>query len=176
MFNKILVCLDGSKLTEQILPYVEAQAVAFNSTIELLQVVLVSGKESPNHPATYAELLQLAETNARQYLEHVAESLRKKGIKVCCVTLTTTPVGFAIVDYAQAAGSFDLIALATHGHGGLGKLIMGSVADYVLQKSGLPVLVIKPKVIVKATEMNHEDIQAHRDFETTPQRYTGPLM
>lgn len=145
MFNKILVCLDGSKLAEQILPYVEAQAVAFNGTVELLQVVLVSGKESPDHPATYAEQLQLAEAKARQYLELVAEPLRKKGIKVFCVTLNTTPVGFAIVNYAHAVGSFDLIALATHGHGGLGKLIMGSVADYVLQKSGLPILVIRPR-------------------------------
>ncbi len=145
MFDKILVCLDGSKLAEQILPCVEAQAVAFNSAVELVQVVSVSGKESPGHPATYAELLQLAETDARQYLEQVAESLRKKGIKVFCVTLITTPVGFAIVNYAQAVGSFDLIAMATHGHGGLGKLIIGSVADYVLQKSGLPILVIKPK-------------------------------
>ena len=145
MFNRILVCLDGSKLAEQILPYVEAQAVAFNSSVELVQVVLVSGKESPDYPTTYTELLRLAETDARQYLEQVAESLRKKGIKVFCATLTTTPVGYAIVNYAQAVGSFDLIAVATHGHGGLGKLIMGSVADYVLQKSGLPILVIKPK-------------------------------
>lgn len=145
MFNKILVCLDGSKLAEQILPYVEAQAVAFKSSVELIQVALVSGKESPNHPATYPELLQLAEADARQYLECIAEPLRRKGIKVGCVVLNITPVGFSIVDYAQKVGSFDLIALATHGHGGLGKLLMGSVADYILQKSGLPILVIKPR-------------------------------
>jgi nucleotide-binding universal stress UspA family protein len=145
MFNKILVCLDGSKLAEQILPYAEAQAIAFNSSVELLQVVMVSGKEPPNHPATYEELLRLAEADARRYLENTAGLLKKKGIKVSCVTLVTTPVGFAIVDYAKTVGSFDLIALATHGHGGLGKLLIGSVADYVLQKSGLPILVIKPK-------------------------------
>jgi nucleotide-binding universal stress UspA family protein len=145
MFEKILVCLDGSKLAEQILPYIEAQAVAFRSSVELVQVILVSGKESPDHPGTYAELLRLAETDARQYLEQVADLLRKKGIKVSCVTLNTTPVGFAIVNYAHAVGSFNLIAMASHGHGGLGKLIMGSVADYVLQKSGLPILVIKPR-------------------------------
>ncbi len=145
MFNKILVCLDGSKLAEQIIPYVEPQAVAFNSSVELLQVVTVSGKESPDQLATYEELLKLEEAKVRQYLEHAAEPLKKKGIKVSCVTLTTTPVGFAIVNYAQTVGSFGLIALATHGHGGLSKLIMGSVADYVLQKSGLPILVIKPR-------------------------------
>ncbi|XUW99776.1 MAG: universal stress protein [Dehalogenimonas sp.] len=145
MFKKILVCLDGSELAEQIIPYVEAQALAFGSNIELLQVVMVLGKEPPNHPATYAELLQLAEDEARRYLERVAEPLRKKGITVSCIILNTTPVGFAIVNYAQMDGSFDLIAIATHGVGGLSKLIMGSVADFVIQKSGLPILVIKPK-------------------------------
>ncbi|PPD59221.1 universal stress protein [Dehalogenimonas etheniformans] len=144
MYNKILVCLDGSKLAEQILPYVEAQAVAFKSNVELIQVVTFSGKESQNHPTTYLELLQMAEADARLYLECVADSLRKKGIKVGCVVLNTTPVGFSIVNYAQTVGSLDLIALATHGHGGLGILLMGSVADYVLQKAGLPLLVIKP--------------------------------
>ena len=39
MFNKILVCLDGSSLAEQILPYVTEQAKRFNSKIILLKVV-----------------------------------------------------------------------------------------------------------------------------------------
>ena len=39
MFEKILVCLDGSNLSEQILPFAEAQALKFNSKVILFQVV-----------------------------------------------------------------------------------------------------------------------------------------
>ena len=39
MFERILVCLDGSELAEQILPYATEQALQFNSKLTLLQVV-----------------------------------------------------------------------------------------------------------------------------------------
>jgi nucleotide-binding universal stress UspA family protein len=53
-------------------------------------------------------------------------------------------VGEAIVDYAEGH-EIDLIAIATHGRSGLGRLVFGSVADFVLREAGLPILVVKPK-------------------------------
>jgi len=41
MFERILVCLDGSKLAEQILPYAKEEAVHFDSQLTLLEVVTV---------------------------------------------------------------------------------------------------------------------------------------
>jgi len=40
---------------------------------------------------------------------------------------------------------FDLVVMATHGCSGLGRLVLGSVAQYVIEKSRLPTLLIKPK-------------------------------
>jgi nucleotide-binding universal stress UspA family protein len=53
-------------------------------------------------------------------------------------------VGEAIVSYADE-NSISLIAIATHGRSGLGRLVFGRVADFVLREAGLPILVIKPK-------------------------------
>ena len=146
MFNKILVCLDGSKLAEQILPYVESQAACFNSEISLIKVVGMSSSDILNYTGkkSFVTRLEQAEKAAKEYLETVAGSLRSQGILTNCIVLNTSPVGDAIVNYAQNQ-KHDLIAIATHGHGGLGRLLLGSVADYILQKSGLPVLVIRPK-------------------------------
>ena len=84
-----------------------------------------------------------AEAAARDYLDGLALPLRGKGLKVQCVTMIGLPAE-SIVSYAEE-NRFDLVALATHGRSGLRRLVFGSVADYVVRKSGLPILLIKPK-------------------------------
>ena len=151
MFEKILVCLDGSKLAEQILPYAVEQAKRFNSKIVLLQAYLVPSTElaaaTQGAPAAAPQVLQQEEQRlqkeATDYLEEVADPLRENGLDVACVVLNGI-AGDVIVGYAQNE-PVDLIALATHGHSGLGRIVFGSVADHVLRESGLPILVIKPQ-------------------------------
>jgi nucleotide-binding universal stress UspA family protein len=50
----------------------------------------------------------------------------------------------SIIDYVQDTG-VDLVAMATHGRGGLGRLVMGSVAERVLRSVGVPVLLMRPQ-------------------------------
>jgi nucleotide-binding universal stress UspA family protein len=52
------------------------------------------------------------------------------------------PAGESVVAAAREGGA-DLIAMTTHGRGGLGRLVMGSVADYVLQHAPCPVLLVR---------------------------------
>jgi len=152
MFEKILVCLDGSKLAEQILPYATEEALRFKSRMILLQVMTAPTSLSMGSPAgppaqsgdIIQEVFQMRESEARNYLERIAESLKERGVNAEPVILQPEPAGEAIVAYARANG-IDLICIATHGHSGLGRVIFGSVADYVLRESGLPILVIKPK-------------------------------
>ncbi len=150
MFDRMLVCLDGSKLAEQILPYAEAQALCFGSKVTLLQVVTLSSAElagagsSPYVGQLIAEQMQIAEKDANTYLQSVAQALRAKGLQVDVVVLQGTPAGEVIMSYASK-NKVNLVAIATHGHSGLGRIVFGSVADFVLRQSGLPILVIKPK-------------------------------
>lgn len=150
MFDKILVCLDGSKLAEQIMPYATEQALRFNSKVVLLQAysipssVAAAGAQAA---AVSTDLLQeeaqRLQAEAQAYLEEVANPLRKKGLEVDCFT-SQGIAGEVIIDYAQNE-NVNLIALATHGHSGLGRVIFGSVADHMLRESGLPILLIKPR-------------------------------
>ena len=93
------------------------------------------------------QLLQQEEqrykNEAMAYLEKMAEPLRKDGLDVACVALHGL-AGDTIVSYAQNE-QVDLIALATHGYSGLGRIVFGSIADHVLKESGLPILIIKPQ-------------------------------
>jgi nucleotide-binding universal stress UspA family protein len=79
---------------------------------------------------------------AQQYLERVAERLRARGLRVRTSTIDAAPA-LAIREYAREH-AVDLIAIATHGRGGLARVLLGSVADAVLRDTGAPVLLYRP--------------------------------
>jgi nucleotide-binding universal stress UspA family protein len=156
MFSKILACLDGSELAEQILPYAVEEASKFESELVLLRVVgmhitIPTGAIGYIFPPTAAEgytEMQLQEIKREDeeavgYLNGKADSIKKNGVNVTVATIQGK-AGEAIVNYA-VQNSVELIALATHGRTGLGRAVFGSVADFVLRESGLPILVIKPQ-------------------------------
>ncbi len=147
MFEKILVCLDGSDLAEEILPYAAEIARRFQSKLVLLEVTMApSALVEPMtgyYTQTSSSKVLRSEDDASTYLEGIAGQLQERGLDVDFLTLPGSP-GPAIVDYADENG-FDLIALGTHGRSGLRRLVLGSVADHVLKESGLPVLARRPR-------------------------------
>jgi nucleotide-binding universal stress UspA family protein len=151
MFEKILVCLDGSELAEQILPYATEEAIHFGSRLVLLRVI-TSPSSMPMAAAgvpaytteAVTQQIESEEQETKAYLERLAQPLQQKGLHVECVTLHGLQVGEALISYADE-NNVGLIAIATHGRSGLGRLVFGSVADFVLRESGLPILLVKPK-------------------------------
>lgn len=152
MYNKILVCLDGSGFAEQIIPYVLEEALAFKSKVILLQVFSIPGIPTPAIPgspgsqirtASMLKRLQENESKAKDYLERVAQPLRKRRLHVECIMLEGSP-GSTITSYANE-NNVDLIAIATHGHSGIRHVLLGSVAEHVMRESGVPLLIIRPK-------------------------------
>jgi len=152
MFNKILVCLDGSSFAERIIPYVLEEALAFKSKVILLQVLSIPGIVTPGipgspgvpmHSSSMLEQLQKDRDEAKDYLKRVAQPLREQGLHVKCVTLEGPP-GSTITNCANE-NNIDLIAIASHGHSGLRHVLFGSVAEFVVRESGVPILMIRPK-------------------------------
>jgi nucleotide-binding universal stress UspA family protein len=147
MFEKILVCLDGSSLAEQILPYAVEEARRFGSTLTLLQVVTAEVPAvAPGDPQLVVEKLDEVskeENEAMAYLQITARQVKTEGIKVEYV-VEHGGAGEAIVAYAKEHG-IGLIAMGTHGHSGMGRIVFGSVAEFVVRESGLPVLMVKPR-------------------------------
>lgn len=145
MFERILVCLDGSDLAEEILPYATEIGRRFGSRLVLLEVTTAPSAVVEPLTGYYAqtsssEVLR-SEDEASAYLEGIATRLQERGLDVDFLTLPGSP-GAAIVDYAHG-NQIDLVVLGTHGRSGLRRLVLGSIADYVLKRSGLPVLVKK---------------------------------
>ena len=149
MFSKILVCLDGSKLAEQVLPYAIEQALRFKSQLVLLSVIVPATSTSTVWEPAPQELVEKqaeAEKAAEAYLKNIINRLsEEKGLRAEYLTLEGL-VAETIVEYAQN-NKVDLIAIATHGLGGLRRLAFGSVADFVLRNSNVPLLVIRPNEI-----------------------------
>jgi nucleotide-binding universal stress UspA family protein len=158
VYGKILIPLDGSKLAEGVLPYVEELARRFQSEVTLIQVVAPLSKlVAETVPASLeptgagaavgleaaAEAVRAEREGARAYLEGVAERLKAGGTKVR-VEVVEGMAGDAVVDYAHHH-ELDLIAMSTHGRSGLLRLVYGSVADHVLRHAGTPVLLIRSK-------------------------------
>jgi len=146
MFKKILVCLDGSKLAEQVIPYAIDMAVAHKAKIVLFRVLPLPVAMAPGAPAVPIEspMTPEVEAEAKNYLLGIATPLADKGISTEVVVQQGSAAGKGIVDYASG-NSVDLITIATHGRSGIGRAVFGSVADYVLRESGLPILLITPK-------------------------------
>ena len=149
MFSKILVCLDGSKLAEQVLPYAIEQALRFESQLVLLSVIVPATSTSTvwePAPEGLVEKQAEAEKAAEAYLKNIVSRLsEEKRLRAEYLTLEGL-VAETIVEYAQN-NKVDLIAIATHGLGGLRRLAFGSVADFVLRNSNVPLLVIRPNEI-----------------------------
>ena len=152
MFEKILVCLDGSKLAEQILPYAIEEALRFNSEVVLLHVVSEPVIYSPGIPGAAGvpvrapgmlEQMEKEQNEATSYLENLADQLRQRGLATETLILSGSP-GDAIISYSDES-EIRLITIATHGRSGLGRAVFGSVADFILRNSGLPILVIRPR-------------------------------
>ena len=61
-----------------------------------------------------------------------------------CRVIATVGAAAGILDQL-AGGTFDLVALATHGAGGLQRALVGSVADKVVRGAATPVLVLRPR-------------------------------
>lgn len=147
MFEKILVCLDGSELAEQILPYITEQAKKFKSKVILIQAIakpssVISGTGPVTGPALQDQI-DAEDSKATKYLSRIATKLQEEEIAAEYTTVKGAP-GQEIVGYARE-NEINLIAIATHGHSGIKRAILGSIADYVIRESHLPMLVIKPK-------------------------------
>jgi nucleotide-binding universal stress UspA family protein len=79
---------------------------------------------------------------AEDYLKGLASPLAAAGVDVSCVTLLGRAEE-AIIRYARD-NQIDLIAMATHGRGGLQNTLFGSVAQHVLRESRVALLLIRP--------------------------------
>lgn len=148
MYTTILVPLDGSELAEAILPHVRQLAPLFDSEVILLGVIELPHMVNPRSSAEYDDLpafstadIEARAADAQEYLDAQAEALRQLGIKSRS-RLECGPVVASIIHTAQLEDA-GLIAMASHGRGGLSDVYYGSVAAGILQRIDRPLLIVR---------------------------------
>ena len=145
MYKTIMVPLDGSKRAENVLRHVEQLAHCYGAKVILLRVVnlpRIIGYESSELELFHKNFEEKLE-EAEDYLNGLQGELSEKGIESRCRVILG-PVVKGILDSA-ARENADLIAICSHGRGGLSRLFYGSVASGVLNRVDRPLLVIRTR-------------------------------
>jgi nucleotide-binding universal stress UspA family protein len=132
-------------------------AEKFGAEIVLLQVVAsfpeIIGQTMPRDSFASPTLQDLSvdaatqqheaeQASAATYLERQREALAASGLKAL-TDLREGPAPAAAILAVALDRDCDLIAMSTHGRTGLGRAVMGSVADEVVRNSSMPVLLIR---------------------------------
>ncbi|HLF94644.1 MAG TPA: universal stress protein [Planctomycetota bacterium] len=136
MIRRILVPLDGSAMSEAILPEVVRLVRRRES-----EVVLVSA-EPPVVTEDSALIATVAPEGATEYLLAIRERLEARHVRARILEQRGTPTDVILRVAREQRAS--MIAMATHGRTGLTRLILGSVAEEVLRRSPVPVFLVRP--------------------------------
>jgi len=145
MYSRILVPLDGSNVAEEALGQAKELAHTLNVPIHLVRVVDTYRAQAI--PATgmaldYSMLAELAEEeveDAKTYMQASVDSLKAEGLTADGDVLQG-PIAQQIVD-AAAAG--DMIVMSSHGRTGIKRWFLGSVAEEVIRRANVPVLLVR---------------------------------
>jgi nucleotide-binding universal stress UspA family protein len=149
--SRILVPLDGSTLARAAVDQVKALDPLRQAKILLTSVVQTMPPELVPWavpPQIFHDDVEAREGAARQHLAEVASELRQDGFKVYSRNVTGTKVAREILKLAIWK-QCDLIVMATHGAGGIDRVMFGSVTEQVLRHSNIPVMVVRPETLVR---------------------------
>jgi len=138
MINRILVPLDGSELSESILPF--AMDIAERARAEILLVTAIQPVGVWDATAT-AINWEREEKAAADYLAAVEKRLADGGVRVRSLSLHGD-AGQVILDTTDQEKA-DLVTMTTHGRSGVMRWLLGSVADRVVQHSKAPVMLVR---------------------------------
>jgi nucleotide-binding universal stress UspA family protein len=147
--REVLLALDGSALSASMLPTAEALAAMWHVPLMLVTIVqppvqmVYAGVDTFTPSLLDPVELHLAVDDAQENLAHRAASLLRRGVDVrTLVEVASSVAGGLRAVAARTPGA--ILAIATHGESGLRRMMRGSVADNVLHRSPVPVLVWRP--------------------------------
>ena len=150
MYNKIMVPLDGSELAECVMPHLEAIATGCKIT-HVVFVRVVAPIQLPARLPAQGEfgfqekdrraMDEQRKKTAAAYLEKIVQTTALEGA-VLSYEVLEGKVAETLAQWAEQNG-VDLIIIASHGRSGVGRWVMGSVADRLLRSICVPVIMIR---------------------------------
>lgn len=144
MFDHILVPIDGSPLSALALPVAAEMARCHHSTLTVLYVVpplpMIYGEFS--YALDDAEASERAKAEGQRLLEDACTALGSPNISLLCLQGGDPRTAQAIADVAEQR-QCSLVVMGTHGRSGLDHFFLGSVAEGVMRRVGVPVLLVR---------------------------------
>lgn len=132
----LAVCVDGSKLSEHILPYASALVKRLGARLQLLQVIEANSTRKPT-TLGHTDVMESA------YLSALARRVEsEQALEVDWEVLHGDPAD-SIVSYLAESHN-TMLAMTTHGRSGLSQVVAGSVSHEVLHETTCPVAVLRP--------------------------------
>ena len=153
-FSSILVPLDGSELAEQAVSVAGSLARRCGGTLRLVSVEqpLPALALPAEAPYTASEVELDVRAHAAEYLNSVADVIRRVQGDTVESAVLEGPVAPALQGYAVEQ-AIDLIVMTTRGRGGVSRWLTGSVADQLLRRTTVPVLLLHPGELPQPTEL-----------------------
>lgn len=144
--KKILVPLDGSEVALSVLSAVEEFAKSMGASLVLYNAVAplaaYPGFETAGG-AAIGDVIAGLQQQAEETMARIASEVQSRGVEASFVVALDTAVDGSL--RAADELGIDLIAIATHGRGGFGRVVLGSIADGIVRRSAdVPVLVLRP--------------------------------
>lgn len=143
-YQKILVAIDDSEISANVIQQAAQLAKALNSQITLVQVMTLD-------PYLADAYLRMGQSNelierVRSYVQENLTKAQKQFEELGQTVATQVVEGFSVhEEIIKAAQNLevDLIIMGSHGRTGFKKFILGSVAQKVLGESHIPVLIVR---------------------------------
>ena len=144
MFKSILVPVDGSTISNQVIEKAAAMARAFESKVTVVCVIDIYAFAGLGMDAAYgqAEYMTAATNEANLAVAQAKQFFDAAGISVRTSIVEGQVVYKTILEAAESVDD-DLIVMGSHGRKGLEKLVLGSVAAQILSHAHLPVMIVR---------------------------------
>jgi nucleotide-binding universal stress UspA family protein len=148
MFRKILLPTDFLPHAEHALKIAADLARTYDAELMLLHVHEVGAFELPNGYVTNmpSELDRMYE-QLNQRLAELEQRAREIGARRVHTRVVQGPI---LKEIASFASDYDLIVMGSHGRKGIEHLLLGSVAESVLQRAPCPVLIVRTAAVNQA--------------------------
>ena len=146
VYRSILVPIDFSENSEKSATYAAKLAACFGCPVTLLHVINLRDYPLNRYPLEYTvpdryiSQYEFAESEAKDGLKSFENEFSSRGLRVEIETRVGSPFE-EILTAADNCGA-DLIVIGSHGGSGIGRLLLGSTAERVIERARCPVLVI----------------------------------
>ena len=147
MVMKIMLCLDGSKLSESAIPISKSLAEAAHAEVEIVRVIehepVNTGEAYSGNITLPPKISKHLEDEDRRLLEHLDEIAFTFSTPTTTHLLHGADTAKVLVEEATTKG-IDMVVMATHSRGSVGEAIFGSVAQEVTKSGVAPVVMVHP--------------------------------